>query len=180
MNLEIKRVELNDWTELREIGIASYLPHYIYLWKPDGIEWYMERCFGEGFLRNEIPNPNVEYYIVKASGENIGMIKLVLQKPLPDSEIKNALYLEKVYFIKEWTGKGVGKKMIEFTLQRAAELGRDCVWLTAMDTAEKPIVAYEKAGFTKHSKMNLGDEFELMKEEFRGMVVMKNYIENGN
>ena len=140
---------------------------------PNGIEWYMNRCFGEKFLQKEISDPNVEYYIVENNGENIGMMKLVLQKPLPDSEIENALYLEKIYFVKEWTGKGVGKRFIDFALQRAADLNRDYVWLMAMDTAAKPIEAYEKAGFTIHSYTNLGDEFELMKKEFRGMVVMK-------
>jgi hypothetical protein len=43
-----------------------------------------------------------------------------------------------------------------------------------MDTAAKPIAAYEKAGFEQHSRVRLSDEFKLMKEEFRGMVVMTN------
>ena len=176
MSFEIRKVGLDNLQDLREIGIRSYLPHYSHLWKPNGIEWYMERCFGEEFLRNEISNPNVEYYIVESKGEKIGIMKLVLKKTLPDSEIENALYLEKIYFIKEWTGKGVGRKLIEFALRRASELKRDCVWLEAMDTAAKPIKAYEKSGFTIHSYTNLGNEFDLMKEEFRGMVVMKKHL----
>ena len=181
MSIEIRKVVLDNLEELQEIGVRSYLPHYAYLWKPNGIEWYLERCFGDEFLQKEISDPNVEYYIVENNGENIGMMKLVLKKPVPDSNIENALYLEKVYFIKEWTGKGVGRKLIDYALQRAAELKRDCVWLTAMDTSAKPIEAYEKAGFTIHSYANLGDEFELMKVEFRGTVVMKKcFGENGN
>ena len=49
------------------------------------------------------------------------MMKLVLRKSLPNSTVENALYLEKIYFVKEWIGKGVGKKLIEFALQRAVE-----------------------------------------------------------
>ena len=91
------------------------------------------------------------------------------------------MYLEKIYFVKEWTGKGVGKETIEFVFRRAGELGRNCVWLKAMDTSLKPIAAYEDAGFTIHSHAVLSDEFELMKEEFRGMVIMKNcFGGNGN
>lgn len=179
--MNIKKVGLDDLRELQEIGFDSYVPHYAHLWKPNGIEWYMNRCFSAEFLKNEIANPNVEYYIIENDGENIGMMKLVLKKPLPDSEIENALYLEKIYFVKDWTGKGVGGKLIDFSLRRAAALNRDCVWLMAMDTSEKPIEAYKKAGFVIDSFTNLGDEFELMKEEFRGMVVMKNYLgRNGN
>ena len=106
-------------------------------------------------------------------------MKLVLQKSLVDSEIVNALYLEKIYFIKEWTGKGAGSKLIHFALDRARELNRECVWLMAMDTADRPIAAYERAGFAVHSRTRL--DFGLMKEEFRGMVVMKHCFEtNGN
>ena len=181
MNLKIRKVGLEHLEELRDIGIKSYLPHYTHLWKPGGVEWYMNRCFGDEVLQNEFLDSNVEYYIAENNGENIGMMKLVLKKPLPDSEIENALYLEKIYFIKEWTGKGVGRKLIEFALNRASELKRDCVWLMAMDSSAKPIEAYEKAGFTINSYTRLRDEFELMKEEFRGMVVMKNcFGKNGN
>lgn len=102
----------------------------------------------------------------------IGMMKLVLKKAISDSNIENALYLEKLYFIKGWTGKGVGKKIIEIAARRADELSRECVWLMAMDTSEKPIAAYRKSGFEIYSRTRLGGEFELMKEEFRGMVIM--------
>jgi GNAT superfamily N-acetyltransferase len=181
MNIKVKKVGLPNLQELREIGIKSYLPHYAHLWKPGGIEWYINRCFGDEFLQMELDNSNVEYFIIENNGEDIGMMKIVLEKPLPDSGIKNALYLEKLYFVKEWTGKGVGRVLIEFALQRASELDRDCVWLMAMDTSAKPISAYEKAGFKLDFYTTLGDEFELMKEEFRGMVVMKNCLEkNGS
>jgi diamine N-acetyltransferase len=176
--VNIVKVETSEWRELRDIGIESYLPHYSHLWKAGGVEWYMNRCFGEDFLVNEIADANVEYYIVKNDGENIGILKIMLRKPVPNSDIENALYLEKIYFVKEWTGKGVGSKTIDFVMHRAAELGRDCVWLEAMDTADKPIAAYEKRGFVQHSRVRLSDEFELMKEEFRGMIVMTNCLRN--
>lgn len=179
--MNIKKVDLSKWRELREIGIESYLPHYTHLWKPGGVEWYMNRCFGEDFLKIEISDPNVEYYIVENDGDNIGILKIVLQKPVPNSDVENGLYLEKIYFVKEWTGKGVGGKTIDFVLRRAAELRRDCVWLEAMDTAAKPVAAYEKSGFVQHSRVQLSDEFKLMKEEFRGMIVMTNCVlKNGN
>ena len=181
MSLKIRKVGLEHLEELRDIGVDSYVPHYAHLWKPSGMKWYLERCFGNEFLENELLNPNVEYYIAEETDINIGMIKLVLKKPLPNSDVENALYLEKIYFVKEWTGKGVGRQLINFALSRARELNRHCVWLMAMDTSAKPIAAYEKAGFTISSYTRLSDEFELMREEFRGMAVMKYcFGKNGN
>jgi GNAT superfamily N-acetyltransferase len=181
MNIKVRKVGLSDLKALQRIGIDSYVPHYPHLWKPNGIEWYLERCFGDEFLQKELINPNVEYYIVESDAEAIGMMKLILKKPLPGSDIENTLYLEKIYFIKEWTGKGVGRKLIDLALSRAAELNRECIWLMAMDTSAKPIAAYEKSGFKLHCYTRLGDEFELLKEELRGMAVMKRCLEkNGN
>lgn len=177
MNLKIRKIGLEHLEELRDIGIKSYLPHYTHLWKEGGIEWYMNRCFGDEVLQFELSDPNIEYYITNAEGQNIGILKLVLKKPLPGLDVENALYLEKIYFVKEWTGKGIGRELMQFVFNRAKELNCDCVWLMAMDTSEKPIAAYEKAGFTINSYTRLGDEFELMKEEFRGMVVMKHSVE---
>jgi GNAT superfamily N-acetyltransferase len=178
MNFRYRRAGAEDLNELRQIGIRSYLPHYSHLWKPGGIDWYMERCFGKEFLEKEISAPNIEYYFVENDVEIIGLIKLVLKKPLPDSDTENALYLEKIYFVKEWTGKGAGRAALEFIFERARELNSECVWLMAMDSADKPIEAYKRAGFEIHSYANLGEEFALMKEEFRGMVVMKHYLKN--
>lgn len=177
--MEVRKVGLTDLKALQIIGERTYTPHYTHLWKPGGVEWYMQHCFSDAVLEKEIAGENIEYYIISIGGEDIGILKLVLQKPIPNSEIENALYLEKIYFIKEWTGKGAGRSLIEFAFERARELNRDCVWLMAMDTSDKPIAAYQRAGFRIHSRTRL--DFEMMKEEFRGMVVMnKCFNKNGN
>ncbi len=175
----IKKAELKDLRRLQAIGIDSYLPHYTHLWKKNDAEWYLNRCFGYESLKNELNAADIEYYIISSEEKDIGILKLVLLKSLPDSDIENALYLEKIYFIKEWTGKGVGRELLNFTFERAEELKRDCVWLIAMDTADKPVKAYERAGFTIHSRSRI--DFELMKDEYRGTFVMKKCFKtNGN
>lgn len=177
LELEIKKAADTHLTALSEIGVASYLPHYKHLWNDGGVEWYMNRCFGDDNLRREMLDDNVEYYFLQSSGANVGILKLILQKPLPDSEIESALYLEKIYFVKEFTGKGAGKSVIEFVVNRAAELNRQAVWLMAMDSSEKPIAAYRKSGFVEHGRTRLDDdEFNLMKPEFRGMVILKREV----
>lgn len=174
--MQIKKACLTDLNDLRDIGISSYIPHYLHLWKKGGIEWYLQRCFAPEVLCAELADSNIEYYIVSDENQNIGILKLVLQKPLPDSNIESALYLEKIYFIKEWTGKGAGRELIQFVFGRARELKRECVWLMAMDTSEKPIQAYRNSGFSVHSHSRL--DFELMKEKFRGMIVLKKLFNN--
>lgn len=170
--MQIKKAGLADISELRDIGRRTYLEHYPHLWNEGGMGWYLNLRFAPEVLQTELADPNIEYYLVEDENQHVGILKLVLQKPLPDSDVENALYLEKIYLIKEWTGRGTGQKLIQFVFNRAKELNRDCVWLMAMDTSDKAIAAYQRAGFTEHSRTRL--DFELMKEEFRGMVVMRN------
>lgn len=169
--MNLRKVGLSDLQELREIGIESYVPHYAHIWKSNGLEWYLEKCFGIEFLQNEIADENVEYYVISAEEKNIGVLKLVFNKSLPDSDIENALYLEKIYFVKEWTGKGVGREVMNFAFERAKETNCDCIWLVAMDTADKVIKAYERVGFTIHIHRFL--DFPLLKDEYKGTFVMK-------
>lgn len=171
----IKKVGLSDLQELRDIGIESYVPHYAQMWKANGLDWYLNRCFGVDFLQKELIDPNVEYYIIYSQERKIGVLKILLRKDLPDSKIENALYLEKIYFIKEFTGKNIGREIINFVFERTKELNRECVWLVAMDTADKVIRAYERAGFIIHSHKFL--DFDLMKDEYKGTFVMKKCFE---
>lgn len=169
--LTFQKAKIADLIQVQNIGAQSYLPHYPHLWKPGGVEWYLERCFGDSALESELQDPNVEYYLISNNSENVGLLKLVLRKPLPDSDVENALHFEKLYFVENYTGKGFGQRFIRYAVERARELRRDCVWLTAMDTSAKPMAAYERAGFRLHTRFQL--DFEMMKPEFRGMVVMK-------
>src|SRR5215207_5576140 len=98
--LKIKRAEAKNADELREIGNLSYRPHYSHMWKSGGVDWYLNRCFGDEALKADFSDPNIEYYIIADESRNIGILKIVLQKRLVDSNIVNALYLEKIYFIR--------------------------------------------------------------------------------
>ena len=127
MNFEIIKASSSDLPALQDIGASSYLPHYQHLWLAGGVEWYMQRCFGTRVLQDELSDENIEYHFVRVDGENVGFAKIVLQKSVPNSSVENALYLEKVYFIKEFTGKGAGRRTIDFAVARAQELRRAAI-----------------------------------------------------
>jgi GNAT superfamily N-acetyltransferase len=98
---------------------------------------------------------------------------------LPIPKLKTRFILEKIYFIKEWTGKGVGAQLIGLLCARR-RIGARMRLARSDGHSRKPIALTKKLDF-QHSRVCLSGEFELMKEEFRGMIVMKNcLIKNGN
>lgn len=162
-----------DVSLLRQVGRATYEPYYQHVWHSGGVPWYMDKCFGDAALAADLADPNCAYFIARdAAGEIVGILKLLLLKPLPDGGIANALYLEKIYLMPNFFGQGAGQKLIDFVLEMARSLGREAVWLMVMKTG--PVKAYEKAGF--HICGETYWNFELLKPAQREGWVMEKRI----
>lgn len=168
-NFQIRKLSQADIERIQSVGRATYEPYYPQNWKPGGLDWYMERCFGTASLLKELADPNIEYFVpTDENGATVGILKLVLLQASPDGSVENALYLEKIYLMPDFFGKGVGQKLMNWVVEKAAGLGREAVWLLVLDSG--PVQAYEKAGFKEIGKVRW--EFELLKEEKRGGLLM--------
>ncbi len=119
---------LNDIPLIQHLGRETYAPYYPHIWHPGGIDWYLDRCFNETILKQELSDPNYAYFAPRdEQGQVVGLLKLVLEKPVPGNLENNALYLEKIYLMPAFFGKGAGQVLIQFTLKKAQELNRKAV-----------------------------------------------------
>lgn len=171
MNLQLRLLGPSDLELLQYVGRASYEPYYPHVWYEGGLEWYMERCFGTETLLAEWSDPAIRYHIATdANGQTAGFLKLILHKPVPNSAIERALYLEKIYLMPAFFRTGAGQHLIDWTLEQARSMGFEAVWLQVMRTG--PVGAYEKAGF--HITGPTRFEFDLLRAEERdGWVMLK-------
>lgn len=173
----IEIIEINDTSRIKHLGYQTYLPHYAHLWHEGGMDWYLHKCFNESQLVEDLTNSALTYYTIQYKGQDVGLLKLVKGKKPTGFELSNALYLEKIYFLKDFTGLGLGQACIQWVCQQAVDWGFDSVWLMAMDSSHKAVASYEKAGFVQIATTHLDDEeFLRMKAEYRGMVVMSKGI----
>jgi GNAT superfamily N-acetyltransferase len=158
-----------DLKRIQHYGRATYVPYYPHVWKEGGTDFYMEACFGTDTLREQLNDPNIVYYLPETTDHQVvGLLKLQLNRPVPDSNLQDALYLEKIYLMPDFFGKGYGQKIIEFVVELAKNLGREAVWLTVMKTG--PEAAYLRAGFQRRGEVRY--DFDLLKPEQRGGWVM--------
>lgn len=169
--LSFQKLVAADLELLQYIGRATYEPYYRHVWLENGLEWYMNLCFGQDILQHELADPNIEYLLGRNASEQIvGFMKIILEQPMPQGGETNALFLEKIYLMPDFFGQGIGQLFLEMLHQKAVQLQRKSLWLKAMSTG--PISAYQKAGFEimGHTRF----EFELLKpEERNGLVLYK-------
>lgn len=166
--MEIKTCSAEDINDLLFIAKTSYQDHYTYLWDDEGVK-YISTHFSLTQLQKELSNPNSHFYLLYYQDKLVGFLKLNL-----DSEVKNysaieALELERIYFIKEATGKGLGKMVLEFVIDLAKKRNKKIVWLKAMNSSQS-VEFYKKNQFEVIDEMIL--PYEFMKDEFRKIVTM--------
>jgi GNAT superfamily N-acetyltransferase len=170
--IEIKKIDNID--KIKYLGYQTYLPHYLHLWHDGGVEWYLNKCFSEQQIEMDLANPLLSYYAICWEGKEVGLLKLVKNKAPFDLVPDSYLYLEKIYFLKEVTGLGLGQQTIQWVFEQARQWGFEQVWLMAMDSSHKVFSSYEKAGFKLIGRTRLDeDEFFRLKAELRGMVILQ-------
>lgn len=167
-SLEIIPCTIKDAEKLADIAIRSYKDYYLYLWHDNG-DWYIKRSFAPAVLQRELEDPNSAFYLLLANRKTVGFLKLNIDQPLKNYEQYNCLELERIYLIKSATGKGLGRRVVEFCFEYAKGLDKEIIWLKAMDSSDA-VLFYEKLEFERCGTSLL--DFEQMKIEFRGMVTM--------
>jgi len=79
-----------------------------------------------------------------------------------DLREENGLEVERIYVVSDMQGKGLGGRLIDFSIARANEFSKDFVWLGVWDQNFSAIEFYKKKGFVESGKhpFYLGTELQ--------------------
>lgn len=168
MQVAYKVCSKDDIPHLLAVAIQSYNEHYTHLWLDEGKN-YVKNSFNEDQLLKEINNPDSTFFLVLIESIPVGFIKLNIDKAIDAYTSIEALELERIYFLKEVSGKGLGKEALAMITKLAKDRGKKVIWLKAMKGGDAHGF-YQKQGFVLTSEMLLN--YPLIKEEHRGMVAM--------
>lgn len=141
-----REVTPEDIPAYLQTGKAAYADHYRHLW-PSGDPWpYTTRNFTPEILQAEIRDPQVRVWLISQDGDPAGICKIDFGKDLEGYPPGSALFIEKIYFKKPYTGKGLGTALLRAITRLARQQGRQVLWLEAMQRG--PALAfYQRFGF---------------------------------
>ncbi len=128
-----------------QTGREAYTDHYCHLWPSADPDPYLRRNFTPAILEEELNNPRYECWLLH-NGEPAGICKLDLEKECDIHPQGSSLFLEKIYFRKSFTGRGLGEQVLGLILKHAKTLGKDFVWLKTMQKG-LALNFYKKQGF---------------------------------
>ncbi|GGD66562.1 spermidine/spermine N(1)-acetyltransferase [Emticicia aquatilis] len=176
MNLRIERISTSEVEKFSEVATRAYFDHYRHLWYDEG-EWYAHKCFNINQLTEELTDAKNEFFFAILDEKYVGFLKIRPENQLAGQD-GDGFEVERIYLTNEATGKGVGRKLMEFAIEMAQQQNKDYVWLKAMDSSHNAIRFYESLGFEICGTSRL--DFEQMKTEYLGMVAMRKNLRMTN
>lgn len=169
MNIQIEKIKISETEKFSELATRAYFDHYRHLWYDNG-EWYAHKCFNINQLSEELSDTKNNFFFAILDEKPVGFLKVRPENQLTQQEV-NGFEIERIYLTNEATGRGVGRKLMEFAVEMARQQNKDYVWLKAMDSSQNAIRFYESLGFEICGTSRL--DFEQMKTEYLGMVAMR-------
>ncbi len=152
-----------------QVGEKAYREHYLHLWPEQDPSPYLRKSFTTGVVLEELGNEDNLLFIIRLEGEAIGIAKLVRGRPLSGTELPKPIYLEKIYLLKEHTGKGYGQQVLKALHDLSREEGGESIYLLTMRRG-RALSFYQKLGYRILREEIL--PFENAIPEERGMYLL--------
>lgn len=179
------RIAISDAIHLRTLTGADqaaaytlmkrvYPQAYHELW-PDQGTWYVDQIYGKATFEKETAEPNTHYYYIQVDSKEVGVLRIQEDQTLLDFPEKQATKLQRIYLDASVHGKGIGKTVLNWTAEQAAQKGYAILWVEVMDSQQQAIQFYRKCGFEISSRFRL--TYELMYPALRGMYRMYRVLE---
>lgn len=135
-----KKVKENDMTKLAALASKIWHEYWTEILTESQIEYMLENFQSVNAIEKQIAEEHYNYYFISNDNdENIGYFGI--------SNKENYMFLSKLYLLKEYRRKGIGKAAFEKIKQLAAKENLTTIRLTVNKYNTNTINAYKKWGF---------------------------------
>lgn len=152
MNYDIRKCTLDDLQLLRDIAEQTYDDTFRAFNTPENMDAYLKSAFELNKIRDELLNQSSSFYFLWVDHELAGYLKINEAQAQTEINDAEALEIERIYVLKTFHSRGLGKVLLEYVLQLASGLNKSYVWLGVWEKNEKAIAFYKRNGFYRISQ----------------------------
>lgn len=167
IQLEAVRAETLDL--YCEIGEQAYRDHYLHLWPGQDPSPYIEKNFRPRVVHTDLTHKNNLHFLVISGKITVGIAKLILNKNPEGLVFSEPVFLEKIYLLKDHTGRGIGPAVLSALHAESRKRGMCYICLATMQKG-RALSFYLKMGYEILREEVL--PFENAIQEERGMYLL--------
>ncbi len=138
---------------LADLGWRTFYQAFAAYNKPEDMEAFKPTMYTPELQAAELTDPNTEFIIAEVAGKAVAYLKLYSGAAPAAIQAKNPLQVNRLYILEEHTGKGLGDKLMQLSLEQAKQNGHDVVWLTVWEQNARALRFYHKYGFREAGEL---------------------------
>lgn len=170
MHLTLRPATRKDATLVADISRQTFYDTFAADNTPENMAKFLNEQFTRGKLMLEVGSPENTFLMAYADDEIAGYLKLREGRKLPSLQSALSIEIARLYVVKDFIGKGVGKRLMQAAIDIANEKEKEMVWLGVWEYNHRAIAFYTAWGFEKFDEVDflLGDDIQrdwLMKRD---------------
>lgn len=152
--IRIVRAHKEQAELIAEIGRLSFLESHGNSASVEDVDHFILKTYTKEKISNEFENKNVQYHLLYFEGTVVGFSKITLNSSNKDIPNLNITKLDRLYLLKEFYGKNLGSKLIDFNIELSKKHNQNGIWLAVWVKNQRAIKFYSKIGFKIVGKYN--------------------------
>ncbi|MBJ8078730.1 GNAT family N-acetyltransferase [Bacillus cereus group sp. N12] len=163
MTINIKKGTLEDLYTLQEISYETFNETFKDQNSSQNMSAYLEKAFNLKQLEKELSNVASQFFFVYFNNEVAGYLKVNTNDAQSEEMGDESLEIERIYIKGEFQKHGLGKYLLNKSIEIAMEHNKKKIWLGVWEKNENAIAFYKKMGFVQtgvHS-FYMGDEEQM-------------------
>lgn len=174
-DIEIRRVTVEDTDELQNVSRQTFNETFFAVNAEENMKLYLDNSFSSKKLTCEINNNESEFYFATIDKKIVGYLKLNYGRAQTELKEEHALEIERIYVLRDFQGKNVGRLLFEKALKIAEEKNADYIWLGVWENNLKALSFYRKNGFKEFDR-----HIFVLGKDIQTDIMMKLIIKNSS
>ncbi|QEC41314.1 GNAT family N-acetyltransferase [Pseudobacter ginsenosidimutans] len=169
--LVIRTAGVDDILLLCSIARQTFLDAFDKLNDPEDNHSFINEHFTTDKIRESLLTPGVIYLLAFVKQQPVGYAKLSNHEIPSAFKKATPIKMEKLYFLKSFTGKGLGEKLFRYCTQWASLHGYSHIWLFVWDRNLPALRFYDRLGFTP-----FGQDVQIVGSDVQIAIMMQKKI----
>lgn len=146
--VKIVKGEIEYYDRLTEIGIQTFIESHGKSASKEDVDEFLTKNYSCADFKRELANSENKYQIIYFENQMIGYSKIVLNVPNKNINQQHITKLDRLYILKEFYGKNVGNKLLDFNIELSKTNKQKGMWLAVWVENYRAINFYKKNNFT--------------------------------